>query len=79
MPPWKSPNSAETTYSETSESAGRNIISASPCSAEPSSRVRTPPMRSQTAPLSSRLAMPQASISDSISAPRAAPKPRSPQ
>jgi hypothetical protein len=36
-------------------------------------------MRSQIQPDTSRLTMPQASISDSISAPRAAPKPRSVQ
>ena len=36
-------------------------------------------MRSQISPEMSRLAMPQASMSESISAPRAAPKPRSVQ
>ena len=44
-----------------------------PCSTEPSSSVRRPPMRSQIAPETSRLTMPQASISESICAPRAAP------
>ena len=79
MPPWNSPNSADTTYSGTSPSTGRNINSATPCSAEPSSSVRMPPMWSQIQPDTSRLTMPLASISDSISAPRAAPKPRSVQ
>ena len=73
MPPWNRPNSAEITYSDTSPSKGRNSSSATPCSTEPSSSVRRPPMRSQIAPETSRLTMPQASISDSISAPRAAP------
>ena len=46
MPPWNRPNSADTTYSETSPSKGRN--SSSPClQHEPSSSVRMPPMRSQ--------------------------------
>ena len=79
MPPWNSPNSAEITYSGTSPSNGRNSTSATPCSADPHSSVRTPPMRSHTRPETMRLTMPQASISDSISAPRAAPKPRSVQ
>jgi hypothetical protein len=73
MPPWNSPNSAETTYSETRPSKGRNSSSAAPCSAEPSSSVRMPPIRSQMTPDTSRLTMPQASMSDSICAPRAAP------
>ncbi len=73
MPPWNSPNMAEIRYSGTSPSKGRNMSSASPCSTEPSSSVRMPPMRSQIRPETSRLTMPQASISDSISAPRAAP------
>ena len=79
MPPWNSPNIAEITYSGTSPSNGRNSISPTPCNADPSSSVRTPPMRSQITPDTRRLTMPQASISDSISAPRAAPKPRSVQ
>ena len=44
-----------------------------PCSADPSSSVRRPPMRSQMKPKARRLTMPQASISDSIS--RAARRP----
>ena len=48
-----------------------------PCNTEPSNKVRMPPMRSHTAPETKRLTMPQASIKDSISAPRAAPKPKS--
>ena len=44
-----------------------------PCRTEPSSSVRRPPMRSQIQPEASRLTMPKPSISDSISAPRAAP------
>ena len=79
MPPWNRPNSADTTYSDTSPSKGRNSSSATPCSTEPSSSVRSPPMRSEIQPDTSRLTTPMPSISDSISAPRAAPKPRSPQ
>ena len=73
MPPWNSPNSAEMTYSDTRPSNGMNSSRARPCSTEPSSSVRSPPMRSQMAPEMRRLAMPHASISDSICAPRAAP------
>ena len=47
--------------------------SAAPCSTEPRSSVRRPPMRSQIAPETRRLTTPEASISDSIWAPRAAP------
>lgn len=79
MPPWNRPNSADATYSGTSPAVGRNISSATPCSAEPSSSTRTPPMWSQIPPDTSRLAMPLASMGESISAPRAAPKPRSVQ
>ena len=42
-------------------------------STDPSSNVRSPPIRSQMTPETSRLTTPQASISDSFSAPRAAP------
>ena len=55
MPPWKRPNRAEITYSETSESKGTYSSSATPCSTEPSNSVRRPPMRSQMAPEMSRL------------------------
>ena len=77
MPPWNRPNSPDTTYSDTTPSKGRNSSSATPCSTEPSSRVRRPPMRSEIQPESSRLSTPIPSITDSISAPRAAPNPRS--
>ena len=73
MPPWNRPNSAEITYSDANPSNGRNSASATPCSADPSSSVRRPPMRSQITPKVRRLTMPQASISDSICAPRAGP------
>jgi hypothetical protein len=73
IPPWNRPNRAEITYSEASESNGRKSRSAVPCSTEPSSRVRSPPMRSQITPEISRLTMPAASISESMRAPLAAP------
>ena len=44
---------------------------------EPSKSVRMPPIRSQTSPETSRLAIPKPSMSESICAPRAAPNPRS--
>ena len=49
------------------------MSSAVACKTEPSSSVRSAPMRSQIAPDTKRLTMPQASMSESISAPRAAP------
>ena len=70
---------ADTTYSDTKPSEGRNMSSATPFSSDPSSSVRSPPIRSEIQPDTSRLTTPSPSISDSISAPRAAPKPRSPQ
>ncbi|MCY1231742.1 hypothetical protein D3C86_868060 [compost metagenome] len=73
MPPWNRPNSAEITYSGTSPSKGRNSSSATHCSTPPSISVRSPPMRSQMAPDTSRLTMPKPSISDSIIAPCAGP------
>jgi len=64
---------ADTTYRLSNPSNGMNSSSATPCRKLPSSSVRTPPMRSQIRPETSRLTMPQASIRLSISAPRAAP------
>ena len=58
MPPWNRPNIADTRYSDTSPSDGRNISSATPCSTEPSSSVRRPPMRSEIQPETSRLTTP---------------------
>ena len=43
------------------------------CNAEPTSNVRSPPIRSQITPKISRLTMPKPSISESICAPRAGP------
>ncbi len=77
MPPWNRPNIADTTYKEASPSKGRNISSATPCSTEPSSSVFSPPMRSEIQPDTNRLTTPMPSMTASISAPRAAPKPRS--
>jgi hypothetical protein len=79
MPPWNKPNIADTTYSGTSPSNGRNISSATPCSTDPSNSVCKPPMWSDIHPDASLLTMPQAIMSDSISAPRAALNPRSVQ
>jgi len=73
MPPWNSPNTALTTKSATTPSAGRKRNSATPCSAEPRASVASPPRRSMTAPKRRREAMPVASIRESISAPRCAP------
>src|SRR5215510_10586429 len=73
MPPWNRPNSAETTYSDVSPSNIRYSSSATPCSAEPSSMVHSPPMRSAMKPEAMRLMMPKPSMADSISAPRAGP------
>jgi hypothetical protein len=70
---------AETMYSGTMPSKGKNISSATPCKNEPNNKVRMPPMRSLITPNTSRLTMPLASMSESISAPRAAPNPRSEQ
>ena len=80
MPPWNKPNSADTTYSDTSPSNGRNSSSATPCSTEPSSSVRRPPMRSEIQPEASRLTMPQAEHQRQHFARRARRRnPRSPQ
>ena len=73
IPPWKRPNSAEITYSDTKPSNGRNSSSAMPCSIDPRTSVRNPPIRSQMAPEMRRLAIPKPSMIDNISAPRAAP------
>src|SRR5688572_12506629 len=54
-------------------------MSAKACKLDPSSSVRRPPIRSQIQPDARRLTTPKPSISDSISAPRAAPCPRSPE
>jgi len=43
------------------------------CSIEPRRSVRSPPMWSQIQPDTSRLTIPRPSMSESISAPRAAP------
>ena len=73
MPPWNRPKRAEITYSDASESNGRKSSSAVPWSTDPRRRVRSPPMRSQMTPETSRLTMPAASISESMRAPLAAP------
>jgi len=73
MPPWERPNNADTRYSDTRPSKGRNISNAMVWSTEPSSSVLSPPMRSQMSPDVRRLTIPKPSISDSICAPRAAP------
>ena len=52
---------------------------AKPCRLEPSSSVASPPILSAMKPEAMRLTMPKASISESISAPRAAPISRSVQ
>ncbi len=70
---------AEMMYSDTMPSNGKNISKATPCNTEPSTKVRSPPMRSQMAPDTNLLTMPHANMSDSISEPRAAPNPRSVQ
>ena len=73
MPPWNRPNRPATTYSETRPLNGRNSSSATPCSTEPSSSVRRPPMRSEIQPEASRLTTPSRRASATAS-PRRAPR-----
>ena len=54
-------------------SNGKNSNNAIPCKAEPNNRVRIPPIRSHIQPDTNLLTIPQVNISESISAPLAAP------
>ena len=73
MPPWARPKSADTMNSDGSESDGRKRSSDSACSAELIRKVGSGPIRSTSQPKPRRLTTPAASITDSISAPRAVP------